>query len=235
MHIKGWTGWDYLREILSDRIDQSRLTIESFTKELGFIASAQLFSDNTLSSFTKFSPEQLDLERSMGGGKFGKILPVNVPESCRGKIHGFWRKVFKIVRFPLSGTSSFPYPCGYCWSYEHSHSRKINHNESSVTVKVPRRSRKVEIHLAKEGSGLSFLSTDLGHFFRSNVGNDFAVISRGKGPHKSKFTYTIVVRIHSLMIYTDLIEYKSVGVRKALLGRCFPSISKVKTWGQYNY
>ena len=60
---------------------------------------------------------------------------------------------------------------------------------------------------------------------------------RGKGPHKSEFPYEIV-RIHSLMIYTDLIEYNIVGDTKAPLLRCFPFISKLKsgdiiTTGQY--
>ena len=36
--------------------------MESFTIELVSIASAQLFPDNTLSSFTKFLPEQLNLD-----------------------------------------------------------------------------------------------------------------------------------------------------------------------------
>ena len=63
---------------------------------------------------------------------------------------------------------------------------------------------------------------------------------RGKGPHKPEFAYDIV-RIHSLMIYTDLIEYNIVGDTKAPLLRCFPFLSKLKsgdiiTTGQYmNY
>ena len=63
---------------------------------------------------------------------------------------------------------------------------------------------------------------------------------RGKGPHKPEFAYDIV-RIHSIMIYTDLIEYNIVGDTKAPLLRCFLFISKLKsgdilTTGQYmNY
>ena len=47
--------------------------------------------------------------------------------------------------------------------------------------------------------------------------------------------------IHSLMIYSDLIEYNIVGDTKAPLPRCLPFISKlkrgdIKTTGQYkNY
>ena len=63
---------------------------------------------------------------------------------------------------------------------------------------------------------------------------------RGRGPHKAESAYDLV-RIHSLMIYTDLIEYNIVGDTKAPLLRCSPFISKLKTGdivttGQYmNY
>ena len=77
-----------------------------------------------------------------------------------------------------------------------------NHSENCMTVKVSRRTQKVEIYLANEVSGLAYFSTDLGHIFGSNVGNIFGVMLRGKGPHKPVFVYDIV-RIHSLMIYTD--------------------------------
>ena len=51
---------------------------------------------------------------------------------------------------------------------------------------------------------------------------------RGKGPHKPEFAYDIV-RIHSLMISTDLIEYNIVGFTKAPLLRYFPFTSKLKS------
>ena len=74
-----------------------------------------------------------------------------------------------------------------------------NHNEICITVKVPRRTQKVVIILANETSGLAFCSTDWVHIFGSNVGNQFAVLIKGKGPHEPEFTSDIV-RIHSLMI-----------------------------------
>ena len=67
-----------------------------------------------------------------------------------------------------------------------------------------------------------------GHIFGSNVGNELGVRLRKKGPHKPEFAYDIV-RIHSLMIYADLIEYTMVGDIKAPLLRCFPFISKLKS------
>ena len=82
------------------------------------------------------------------------------------------------------------------------------------------KTQKVEIYFANEGSGLGFFSTDLGHIFESFVGNEFGVMLRGKGPYEREFAYDIV-RIHSLMIYTDLIEYNFVGDTKAPLLRFF--------------
>ena len=115
-----------------------------------------------------------------------------------------------------------------------------NHSENCIKVRVPRRTQKVEIYLSNEGSGLAFYSTDLGHIFGSKVGKEFGVMLRGKGPHKTKFDCDIV-RIHSLMIDTDLIEYNIVRDTKAPLLRCSPFTSKLKsgdiiTSGQYmNY
>ena len=84
-----------------------------------------------------------------------------------------------------------------------------------------------------------FFSTDLGHIFGSNVGNEFRVSLRGKGPHKPELAY--IVRVHSFMIYTDLFEYNIVGETKVPLLRCFLFVSKLKsgdiiTTGQFmNY
>ena len=66
------------------------------------------------------------------------------------------------------------------------------------------------------------------------------VFMSGAGPHFPKFPYDIV-RIHTLMIYSDTVEYNIVGDTKAALLRCIPFISKVKNGdiisiGQYiNY
>ena len=115
-----------------------------------------------------------------------------------------------------------------------------NHHETCITVEVSRRSQKVVFILAHDTSGLAFCSTDLGHIFGNNMGNQFGVLMKPKGPHEPQFAYDIV-RIHSLMIYSDEVEYSIVGDTKAPLLRCFPFISKLKegdiiTTGQYmNY
>ena len=104
--------------------------------------------------------------------------------------------------------------------------KRNNHNETSITVKVSRRPQKVVKMLANDTSSLAFCSTDLGHVFGNNVGNEFGVRMKGKGPQEPEFASDIV-RIHSLMIYSDLVEYNIVGRIKAPLLRCFPFISKL--------
>ena len=102
-----------------------------------------------------------------------------------------------------------------------------NHNGTCITVKVSRRTQKIVIILANDTSGLAFCSTDLGHIFGNNVGNQFEVLMKGKGPHEPQFAYDIV-RIHSLTIYSDLVEYSIVGDTKVPLLWCFLFISKLK-------
>ena len=96
------------------------------------------------------------------------------------------------------------------------------------------------MYLANEESSLAIFSTHLGHIFGGDVRNDSEILMRGKEPHEPTFADDIV-RIHSLMIYTDIVEYNIVGDTKAPLLRCFPFTSKLKsggilTTGQYmNY
>ena len=152
----------------------------------------------------------------MGGCNFGNILPINVPKCHEGKIYVFWQEASKVIRIWLSGTRSLPIHYGYCWSHEHSHSGKTQSQRKQY--------HSIEIYLANERSGLAFFSMGLGHIFESVVRREFGV----KGPHKTEFAYNFV-RIHSLMIYTDLIEYNIVGDSKAPLLRCFLFLPKLKS------
>ena len=54
----------------------------------------------------------------------------------------------------------------------------------------------------------------------------------GKGPPEPEFAYDIV-RIHSLMIYSDLVGY-IVGDTEAPLLRCFAFISKLNGGNNFN-
>ena len=201
--------------------------MDSFTIELVSNASGELFPDNTLSSFTNFLPEQLNLE----GQREVAISEISYPSMYQNITEG----KFKFFDEKLSkATSTYNLKPGLYTSIAdivEAMNRLIqernNHNETCITVKVSRKTQKVVIMLANDTSGLAFCSTDLGHIFGNNVGNQFVVLMKGKRPHEPQFAYDIV-RIHSLMIYSDLVEYNNVGDTKAPLLRCFPFISKLK-------
>ena len=214
--------------------------MESFTIELVSNACGELFPDNSLSSFTIFLPEQLNLEGQWEVAISEISYPSMYQSITEGKFKFFDEKLSK-------STSTFNLEPGLYTSITdivEAMNRLIqernNHNETCITVKVSRRTQKVVFMLANDTSCLAFCSTDLGHIFGNNVGNDFGVLMIRKGPHEPEFAYDIV-RILSLMIYSDLVEYNIVGDTKAHLQRCFPFISKLKggdiiTTGQYmNY
>ena len=196
--------------------------MESFTIELVSNASAQLFPGNTLSSFTNFLPEQLNLD---GQWEFA-ISEISYPSMYQnvteGKIMFFDQKLSKSSEFYYLEPGLYPSITDIVEAMNILIQGRHNHSENCIKVKVPRKTQKVETYLANEASGLDFCSTDLGHIFRSNVGNEFGVMLRRKGPHKPELAYDIV-RMHSVMIYTDLIEYNIVGDTKAPLLGCFLS------------
>ena len=86
-----------------------------------------------------------------------------------------------------------------------------------------------------------FQNADLSHIFGCDLEqNQTGVLMKGKLPDYPQYSYD-VIRIHSLMIYSDIMEYNIVGDTKTPLLRCIPSISEVKkgdiiSTGQYmNY
>ena len=117
---------------------------------------------------------------------------------------------------------------------------KNNHRDTCITIKVSRVTQKVKVYLVNDESSLAIFRTDLGHMFGGDVRNDWGILMCGRDPHEPTFAYDIV-RIHSLMIYTDLVEYNIVEHTKAPLLRYFLFISKLKsgdiiTTGRYmNY
>ena len=203
-------------------------------------ASGELFPDNALSSFTNFLPEQVNLE----GQWEVAISEISYPSMYQPITEGYFK--FFDEKFSKSTSTYNLDPRLYTSITDIIEAmntliqERSNHSQTCITVKVSRRSQKVVITLANDNSGLAFCSTDFGHFFGNNVGNQFGVLMKGKGPHEPQFAYDIV-RIDSLTFYSDLVECSIVGDTKAPLLRCFPLISKLKggdiiTTGQYmNY
>ena len=206
----------------------------------GSNASGELFPDNTLSSFTNFLPQKVNLEGQWEVAISETSYPLMYQNITEGKFKFFDNKLSKSTSTYSIEPGLYNSITDFVEAMNTLIQEKNNHNETCITVKVSRRTQKNVIMLANDSSGLAFCSTDLGHIFGNNVGNEFEVLMIGKGPHEPEFAYDIV-RIHSLMSYSDIVEYNIVGDTKAPLLRCFPFISKLKgvdimTTGQYmNY
>ena len=136
-------------------------------------APAKHFPENTLSSFTHFLPEQLNLENQW---------EVSISEISYSSLYqNVTAERFMFFDKKLSKSSEFHYlePGMYFSSTDTVEAmitliqERHNHNERCITVEVSRRTQKTEIYLANEGSGHAFFSTDLGNIFGSNVGIEF--------------------------------------------------------------
>ena len=110
-----------------------------------------------------------------------------------------------------------------------------------MKLHVNKITQRIPLRLPNQNSLLVIFSADLCHVFgREAAVYGMGVFKSGAGPHFSKFPYDIV-RIHFLMIYSDIVEYNILIDTKAALLRCIPFISKVKnkditSAGQYqNY
>ena len=184
--------------------------MDSFTIELVSNASSELFPDNTLSSFTNFLPEQVNLE--------GQWEVAVSKISCPSTYQNVTKGKFLFHDNELSKTKDYYYlEPGLYHSFidivEAMNSliqNRNSHNTTCIGLKVDRRSQKVTFSLVNDKSSLVISSIDLGHIFGGDVHNDWGILMLGKGPHKPLFAYDIV-RLHSIMIYTDIVEYNIVG------------------------
>ena len=115
-----------------------------------------------------------------------------------------------------------------------------NHRDFCITIKVGRVTQNTKVCLANEALSLAIFRSELGHIIGGDVRSDLGTLMSGKGPLEPTFAFDIF-RIHSLMIYTDIGGYNTVGDTKAPLLRCFLFTSKLKpvditTTGQFmNY
>ena len=154
---------------------------------VGFKCICRTISRQYTELFYKLSTRATESGWSMGGCNFRNILPINVPKRCGGKIYVLWQETFKGVGILLPGTWSLPFHYDIFEAMNILIQERHNHSENCIKVKMSWRTQKVESYLANERSGLAFFSTDPGHIFGSDIGIEFGVMLRGKGPQKPEF------------------------------------------------
>ena len=213
------------------------MSTDSFTIELVSNASSQLFPNNTLSSFTNFLPEQVNLDGQWEVALSEISYPSMYQNVTEGKFMFYDEKLFKTIEAYYLEPGPHSSITDLVEAVNTLIQERNNHRDTCITIKVSRVTQKVKVHLANEESSLAIFSSELGHIFGGDVRNDLGILMRGKEPHGPTFAHDIV-GIHSLLIYTDIVEYNIVGDIKAPLLRCFRFISKLKsddiiTTGQY--
>ena len=206
--------------------------MESFAIELVSNASAQLFPDNTLSSFTNFLTEQLNLEGQLEVA----ISEISYPSMYQNVTEGnfFDKTLSNYSQFYYLEPGLYPSITDIVEAVNTLIQERHNHNGNCITVKVSRRTRKVVIYLANERSGLAFFSMDLGHILWSIVGNEFGVKLRKKMTSQARtclwhFPHTLSPDIHG----PDWVQYRwrHKGSIAALLSCYF----EAQIWRHYNH
>ena len=203
---------------------------------VGFKCISATFSRQYTELFYKF------VTRASKSGCSGKwevaISEISYPSMYQnvteGKFMFFDKKLSKSSEFFYLEPGLYPSSADFVEAMNILIQERHNHSENCIKVKVSRKTQKVEIYLANEASSIAFFTTDLGHIFGSNVGNDLGLMLRGKGPHKPDFAYDIV-RTHSLMIYMDLIENNIVGDTRAPIAALLSFHFKAQSWRHYSH
>ena len=129
--------------------------MESFTKELVSNASAQLFPDKTLSSFTNFLSEQLNLEGQWEVAIAEKTYPLMYQNVRKGKFMFFDKKPSNSSGFYYLEPGLYPSITDVVEAMNSLIQQGHNHSENCITDKVSRKTQKNEIYLANGGSGLA--------------------------------------------------------------------------------
>ena len=202
--------------------------MDSFTIELVSNASSQLFPNNTLSSITNFLPEQVKLDGQWEKAISEVSYPSMYQKVTEGKFMFYDEKLSKTTEAYYLEPGLYSSITDNVEAMNTLLQERNNHRDTCITIKVSRVTQNVKVYLANEESSLAIFSTDLGHIFGGDVRNDSGILMRGKKTEEPSFAYDFV-RIHSLMIYTDIVEYNIVGDTKAPLLRSFPFISKLKS------
>ena len=183
-------------------------------------ASWQLFPNNTRSSYTNFLPEQVNLD-----GQGEVAISENSYPSMYQKVTE--ENLCFTIRNSPKKEAHYLQP-GLCSSItDNVEALKTlkqeinNHRDKCITIQVSRVTQKEKVYLASEESSLALFSTDLRHKIGRDVEKNLGILMCAKGSHEQTFAYDII-RIRSLMTYTDIVEYNIVGGTKAPLFSCFP-------------
>ena len=116
--------------------------MESFTIELVPNASAQLFPDNRLSSFTNFLPEQLNLEGQWEIAISEIFYPSTYQNVKKGKFMFFHKELLKLSAFYYYARGLYASITDFIEAKNTLIQERHNYSENCITVIVSRKTQK---------------------------------------------------------------------------------------------
>lgn len=206
--------------------------MSSFVIELVSNASTGIYQNNTLSSFTNFLPEQVSLQ---DGDWEVALMEIGYPSwynnineglirykaniAAEGFMEfrlkkGLYRSVYDVTKAITEGIE------------ENEQTENPNDKEPGLVITQDPFSGKMLFHFAAKAQDMK--STI--HLASYDVANILGFPSPALIPSsvKESMLPADIQRIHSIMVYTDIIEHSLIGDVKAPILRCFPMTTKMR-------
>ena len=136
------------------------MALDSFTIELVSKASAELFLDNTLRSFTNLLPDRLNLEVQweFAISEVSNHQIIKLLQSTSSRF--LFKKTSKSPDFYFLEPGRNPSITNIVESMKNLIQQRHDHNDSCIPLKVPRRMQKIDNFRANHRSGPALLLTN---------------------------------------------------------------------------
>ena len=172
--------------------------MDSFTIELVCNGSSQLFPNNTLSSFTNFLPEQMNLDGQWEPAICETSDPLMYQNITEGKFIFYDDKLYETTEAYCLEPGLYSSITDIVEAMNTLIQERNNHRDTCITIQVSRVTEKIKVYFAKEESSLATFSTDLGHIFGGDVRIDLGIYSCVRKVRMNQHLLTILfTSIHS--------------------------------------
>jgi hypothetical protein len=202
--------------------------MKTFIVEVVSNGSLDVYPDNTLSSFANYLPEPIVLEYEDNRYWEVALMEIAYPTRYINVTDG----KFRFKGGPHKPSHELSIPKGFYSNVESvilAMHKALNNIESSlilshasISLKVDYFSRKILFNFKDEDAVLNLASRDLANIL------GFPSPCVIPGTMKESMLPYDIQRIHTIMVYTDIIEHGIIGNTKAPILRSFPLMPKFK-------
>lgn len=197
--------------------------MKSFLVELVSNGSMDVYSDNTLSSFSNFLPEQINLVGEWEVALLEITYPAQYNNITEGKVaykHYTQHATTTQITIPKGFYKSL---AGLIKTVNYEVNEKTPEG-SMFDISYDQFSGKIKFSFDNEDTVLCLVSNDIANIF--GYPNDTTFISSELNTESP--LPADIARIHTVMVYTDIVEHGIIGDARAPLLRSFPFIHKFK-------